>query len=452
MSEPTGGAGDQAADTSPKKTGGRRATEAATAAAGPAAGGKPRAAAKTTARNNAKAPVKAPAKAAGKNTAKSAAKSPGKTAAKTAARRTPEEPAVTAADVRSAALGAAHPPLSVPITGADVVRIAGVSRATVSYAMNDTADARIPEETRRRVRDIARELGYEPRSDARSLRRGRTDLIVLPTYTIPFGRLLTDFVDGLARELHKLGHTLITYGDPDANPVAAARSWAALRPAAVIVMPARLTPESTGYLTARGISVVALGWGTDELPGTSLVLVGETDRAGFVAAEHFIASGRRDIAVIVPYEEHASGAGLAALGRGRLAGVEEAVAAAPHPVRVRVVEMAETPADAARVVASWPPGDRPDAVFGYNDEYGALLLGALHDAGIRVPDEIALVGTDDLPLCEMVRPRLTSVGFTFSVPMARIAQRIADAVKEAPRTDGERLTIWHPTFRGRDSA
>ncbi|NUU23233.1 MAG: LacI family DNA-binding transcriptional regulator, partial [Streptomycetaceae bacterium] len=372
-------------------------------------------------------------------------------AATPAAHDTPQ-PASASQTASDTVFSSGLSPLSGPVTGADVARVAGVSRATVSYAMNDTADARIPEETRRRVRDIARQLGYEPRSDARSLRRGRTDLIVMPTYTVPFGRLLNDFIDGLGRELHKLGHTLITYADPDARPEAAARSWAALRPAAVIVMPARLTEQSTAYLTSRGITVVALAWGADRVPGASLQLDGETDRSGFVAAEHLIAAGRRDIAVMVPREDTRDGIGLAILGRGRLAGVREAADAAPYPVRVRVVEMSETAEDAAAIVASWPADDRPDAVFGYNDEYAALLLGALHDAGIRVPDDIALVGTDDLPLCEMVRPRLSSVAFESSVPLSRIAQRIADAVKEPPLTTAERLTVWHAAYRGRDSA
>ncbi|WP_436772448.1 LacI family DNA-binding transcriptional regulator, partial [Yinghuangia sp. YIM S09857] len=207
------------------------------------------------------------------------------------------------------------------VTGADVARAAGVSRATVSYAMNDTADARIPEETRRRVRDIARDLGYEPRSDARSLRRGRTDLVVLPTYNVPFGRLLNDFVDGLARELHRLGHTLITYGDADAHPEAAARAWAALRPAAVVVMPSRLTERSTEYLTARGITVVALSMGADVAPGTSMILDGEIAHAGYVAGRHLVETGRRDIAVVVPREPTVRETGLAVLCLRRLEGV-----------------------------------------------------------------------------------------------------------------------------------
>ncbi|WTW92700.1 LacI family transcriptional regulator [Streptomycetaceae bacterium NBC_01309] len=343
-------------------------------------------------------------------------------------------------------------PIIGAVTGADVARAAGVSRATVSYAMNDTADARIPEETRRRVRDIARDLGYEPRSDARSLRRGRTDLVVLPTYNVPFGRLLNDFVDGLARELHKLGHTLITYGDSDSRPEAAARAWAALRPAAVVVMPSRLTERSTEYLTARGITVVALSMGADVLPGTSMILDGEIAHAGYVAGRHLVESGRRDIAVIIPREPTVREAGLAFLGRGRLDGVRRAAEEAPHPVRVREIEMHETPEEAAAVVASWGSGDRPDAVFGYNDEYGALLLGALHDAGVRVPEEIALIGTDDLPLCEMVRPRLSSVAFSSTVPLATIAQRIADAVKEPPRTTPAHLSVWRAILRDRDSS
>lgn len=347
---------------------------------------------------------------------------------------------------------AAKPAVTGPVTGADVARAAGVSRATVSYAMNDTADARIPEETRRRVREIARELGYEPRSDARSLRRGHTDLVVLPTYTIPFGGLLTAFVNDLSRELHRLGHTLVTYGDPDADPMAAARAWAALRPAAIVVLPERLTEESAAYLAARDIAIVGLAWGQAPMEGVHFVLEGETGRSGYVAAEHLIAQGHRDIAVVIPREGRDDVIGLATLGRERLKGVREAVAAAPHPVRVRIVEMAESPASAAEVVAGWASDDRPDAVFGYNDEYAALLMGALSDAGIRVPDDIAMTGTDDLPLCEMVRPRLTSVGFTPAITLGAVAQRIADAVRSPVPDEPKRVIMWRAELRPRDSA
>ncbi|WP_439675019.1 LacI family DNA-binding transcriptional regulator [Embleya sp. MST-111070] len=325
-----------------------------------------------------------------------------------------------------------------PPTGADVARAAGVSRATVSYAMNDVQDARIPEETRRRVREVAAELGYEPRSDARSLRRGRTDLVIVPTYVVPFGQLIQRFLDGLARELHGLGHTLVIHGNPAAHGIDAAKAWGALNPTVVLVLPERMSAEGVEYLTARGTAVVALGHSAVPV---ALTLRIDHAAAGACAAEHLIAGGRRDFAVVVPREP-----GLVEIGRERLAGFRACAEAAGGTVRV--VEMAETAAEAARIVGEWRAGDCPDGVYGYNDEYAALLLGALADAGLDVPGRLAVVGTDDLTLCEMVRPRLTSVAFEEVIPMRAVAAAIIAAGEGA--VAGE-LTQWRMAMRVRES-
>ncbi|MGC0414523.1 LacI family DNA-binding transcriptional regulator [Embleya sp. AB8] len=325
-----------------------------------------------------------------------------------------------------------------PPTGADVARAAGVSRATVSYAMNDVLDARIPEETRRRVREVASSLGYEPRSDARSLRRGRTDLIIVPTYVVPFGQLIQRFLDGLARELHVLGHTLVIHGNPAAHGIEAAKAWGALNPAVVLVLPERMSAEGVEYLTSRGIAVVALGHSPAPV---ALTLKVDHAAAGGLAAEHLIARGRRDFAVVVPREP-----ALADMGRERLAGFRAAAEAGGGTVRV--VEMAEDPAEAARVAGEWRAGWCPDGVYGYNDEYAALLLGALADVDIAVPERLALVGTDDLTLCEMVRPRLTSVAFEELLPMRAVATAIVAAGEGA--VQGE-LTLWRMAMRVRGS-
>ncbi|WP_406286705.1 LacI family DNA-binding transcriptional regulator [Embleya sp. NBC_00896] len=325
-----------------------------------------------------------------------------------------------------------------PPTGADVARAAGVSRATVSYAMNDVPDSRIPEETRRRVREIASTLGYEPRSDARSLRRGRTDLVIVPTYVVPFGRLIQTFLDGLARELHGLGHTLVIHGNPAAHGIGAAKAWGALNPAAVLVLPERMSPEGVEYLTKRGIAVVALG--SSPVP-VALTLKADHASAGARAAEHLIERGRRDLAVVVPREP-----GLAEMGLERLAGFRAVADRAD--LTVRVVEMAETPDEAARIAGEWREVGCPDGLYGYNDEYAALLMGALADLGVRVPEDIAIVGTDDLSLCEMVRPRLTSVAFKELVPMHAVAEAIIAATEGATPPE---LTLWQMTVHTRDS-
>src|SRR6476660_4105364 len=79
-------------------------------------------------------------------------------------------------------------PRSVP-TSADVARLAGVSRATVSYVLNNTSAVRISEPTRRRVHEAAKELGYVPHAAARSLRAGHSRMVLMPAPPMQVGLL-----------------------------------------------------------------------------------------------------------------------------------------------------------------------------------------------------------------------------------------------------------------------
>ncbi|MGW1288141.1 LacI family DNA-binding transcriptional regulator, partial [Streptomyces sp. NPDC002586] len=80
-------------------------------------------------------------------------------------------------------------------TSADVARLAGVSRATVSYVLNNTSAVRISEPTRRRVHEAARELGYVPHAAARSLRAGHSRMVLMPAPAIPVGSLYSGFIN-----------------------------------------------------------------------------------------------------------------------------------------------------------------------------------------------------------------------------------------------------------------
>jgi DNA-binding LacI/PurR family transcriptional regulator len=68
-------------------------------------------------------------------------------------------------------------------------------------------------------------------------------------------------------------------------------------------------------------------------------------------------------------------------------------------------------------------------VFTFNDEYGALLMGALHDVGLSVPEDVALVGCDNLPICEVLRPRLTSTRMSFDTTSREIAAFLDAAIQ-----------------------
>ena len=289
-----------------------------------------------------------------------------------------------------------------PVTLTAVARRAQVSIATVSYVLNGVRQSRIPEITQARVRAAARELGYVPNESARSLRTGRSQLIIahIPGGTLMLQRAAPG-LDRLGSSLRGAGYTLVLHNDATLRGLPAAQRWSALRPAAVLTQVDLLTEASVALLQSVGTVVVGIA-GEKPVPGLPTLLLDDTC-LGELAATHLLERGCRDIALIRPLEPRRR-----AIARNRLAGARR-VATAARGVRVRNLDMALSDQDAARLVSSWSADQRPDGVFGFDDLYSATLLGALLDRGIRVPHELALIGSDDTPVCSMLRPRLSSV-------------------------------------------
>ncbi|MEU6212412.1 LacI family DNA-binding transcriptional regulator [Streptomyces sp. NPDC085612] len=286
------------------------------------------------------------------------------------------------------------------ITSADVARLAGVSRATVSFVLNDTQGHRVSAGTRDRVLEAARRLGYVPHAAARSLRAGRSNLVLMPASISAVGRLVSDWVDDLQSGLDRLGYTAVLHAGRFADPLDAARAWAELRPAAVVTLDGdRLTSRAADLLTRAGVRGL-LAFAVHPVDGVHTVGFDHA-HIGATAAAHLVARGRTRIGVVVPKER-----GLDTMARPRLAGAESV--AARHLATVTPVELAYSRDSARTLARSWRRLGL-DAVFAYNDEYAALLLHALQAEGIAVPDEVAVVGCDDLVLAELQHPPLTTV-------------------------------------------
>ncbi|MQY10125.1 HTH-type transcriptional regulator GalR [Streptomyces sp. RB5] len=283
-------------------------------------------------------------------------------------------------------------------TSADVARRAGVSRATVSYVLNDSGTARISDATRARVLAAAADLGYVPHAAARSLRSGRTRMVLLPYPSTPMGPLVYGFFAALRHSLAERGYAVASFGGPHApGGLDTARGWAELRPAALLVADgAALTPEGVDLLRRSGVGAL-VAFAPRPVPGVHTVLADQC-RVGAAAAGRLLARGCRRLGVVVPETAAAQGLGLS-----RLRGAEEAAGA-----RVERLDLACTEESAARLAARWPALGL-DGVFAYNDEYAMLLMRALQDAGVDVPGRTAVVGAGDLLLGRLLRPRLTSV-------------------------------------------
>ncbi|MEV4333541.1 LacI family DNA-binding transcriptional regulator [Streptomyces sp. NPDC049597] len=315
---------------------------------------------------------------------------------------------------------------SVP-TSADVARLAGVSRATVSYVLNDTVSVRISEATRLRVRAAAEELGYVPHAAARSLRAGRTRTVLLPTAHLPFGPLSRPFSDEFQRALRRLDYTVVQYGSLGLEGDEAARAWAELRPVAVVCLgDAEPTAHGVEVLKRSGArAVVTLGPHTVE---GAHALVMDQRAVGGCAVGHLIRRGRRAVGVVVPEE-----AALRPVAGARLAGAR--AAADGTGARVVPLTMAYEEESAAALAGRWRALGL-DGVYAYDDEYAMLLMRALQDEGVDVPGETAVIGAGDLLLGRLLRPRLSTVRIDL-VSGRRLAELVDRVVRE-PGTRPER--------------
>ncbi|MFE9095806.1 LacI family DNA-binding transcriptional regulator [Streptomyces sp. NPDC007264] len=317
------------------------------------------------------------------------------------------------------------PPLSPPPaapTSADVARLAGVSRATVSYVLNNTSAVRISEATRRRVHDAAKELGYVPHAAARSLRAGHSRMVLMPAPNVPVGPLYGQFINELQWALSRFDYTVVQYGGIGLRGDEAARAWAELRPVAVLVPGGGLGPQGVHVLKRSGArAVVTLG--PERVEGAHALLM-DHHRVGHSAGAHLLARGRRRIGVVVPREP-----GLEFFSQPRLEGVRSAVREAGTDATVAELPLAFTEEDAARLAGRWRSLGL-DAVFAYNDEYAMLLMRALQDEGVGVPDDTAVVGADDLTLGRLLRPRLSTVHL--DLPSGRDLAELVDRVVRDP--------------------
>ncbi|MCO1660833.1 LacI family DNA-binding transcriptional regulator [Pseudonocardia humida] len=285
------------------------------------------------------------------------------------------------------------------ITSADVAREAGVSRATVSYVLNDKPGQAIPDATRRRVRDAAARLGYAPSATATALRRGRSDVVLglLPDW--PLGHALGRVVQEVTAAFARSGLTFVLHPDSRAvRPMG--EVWKAITPVAVLAFDA-LTPAEAAAMRAAGVEVVVtLHSPVEQRPGE---LLQPQDPVGGLQARHLAPTHRR-LGYAYPDDDR-----VAVFARPRLQGVRDVCTELGLPAPdVRTVPL--QPRAAAEAVRSWLAADPPvTGICAYNDEVAMAVLTGARRLGVRVPEELAVVGVDDVPAAAVADPPLTTV-------------------------------------------
>lgn len=284
-----------------------------------------------------------------------------------------------------------------PATIRDVAERAEVSVASVSRVLNGAGP--VTEATRQRVLEAVDALQYVPHSGARSLSTSRTNTVgvILPDL---YGEYFSELIRGMDVAARALGYHLIVSSSHDdaAEASAAIRSMRGRVDGLIVLSPHVGAANLASGLAGRTPILLMNGGGADA--GRPSIIV--DNHGGAVAAvEHLVALGRRRIA-------HIAGPAGNLDAEARMAGYMEAMAAAGLPTSV--VDGAFTKASghvAGETLAAL--AERPDAVFAANDNMAVGAMLALQEAGLRVPEDVALVGFDDIPLASLVRPGLTTL-------------------------------------------
>src|SRR2546423_6726423 len=307
-------------------------------------------------------------------------------------------------------------------TSADVAREAGVSRATVSYVLNRVPHQTIPESTRQLVLEAAKRLNYSPSAAARTLRRGRSDLVLCTFADWPIGHNLAYAIEHISRALDEHGLTLVVrHLERSARPLA--ELWSKINPVAVIGIEGFDQAEMAA-MRAAGIQVVVAMVSDTPYPG---VLTMPQRLWGRAQLEHLAATGHRRIGYALPTDPR-----LDIFAKLRLAGVQEACAelGLEEPV-VQVVAEDETAA--SRAIRVWRGGPNPvTAVCAYNDEVAFALLAAIRALGLVAPTDLAVVGMDDIPQARFAIPPLTTVAVDTPAIVNRLAMAIVRGLQGEP--------------------
>ena len=264
----------------------------------------------------------------------------------------------------------------------DVAAASGVSRATVSFVLNDNPRQTISPATRERVLRAARELGYVPHGTAKALREGTSRIVVLNVDTDLEGNYSRSYIRGLDAELAAHDHVLLVrHGHPTAGST---------RQVLDVITPRAVIGFGEVYLTGHELDDIGGGW-SDGLAAHAALQI-----------RYLAGRGHERIAVALPERDPP----LRAV-RLRFAG--EAVAALGIAPLVPFAMPRPRTAGAGALRSLLAGHPEVTAVAGYDDEAALRTLTALHDLGRTAPGDLAVLGFDDNEYGALSTPALTTI-------------------------------------------
>lgn len=319
-------------------------------------------------------------------------------------------------------------------TQMDVARRAGVSRATVSHVINGLSGGRVPisPETRERVWQAIKELGYEPDAGARALRLGksRTIGLIMPDLYNPH---FWENAEGVEQEARANGYRLllcsmnlnIQYGE-DAFKDLVGRRIDALILMGSFVYESEEARNTLIRSLERGLPIVEI---SDRVTKDYLADCVLSDYRAVAAAamQHLLMLGHQRIGLIY-------GVAHPGLAEDRLIPYRESLQAAGIPVDEQlIVRCGPTLEDGYRAaIHLLQQPNRPTAIVAINDLLAIAVLRAIGDMGLQVPADVSLIGFDDIAIANYLNPRLTTAAKD-AVKLGREAVKLALARLRDPK-------------------
>jgi LacI family transcriptional regulator len=289
------------------------------------------------------------------------------------------------------------------ITIKDVAERAGVHASTVSRVINNNQRSSIREKTRLKILEAIRELGYRPNSIARNLRLKTSDAIgmLIPDITNPLFPEVIKGVESLASE-NDLSITLCNTDDNPEKELKIIRFLLGRMVDGFLLASVHMRDETIEEVDKSGLPYVMVNRGNRKDAGARVV---PDNAAGArLAVQHLVSLGHKKIA-------HIAGFLYTDTGIERLEGYRKTLNLANIPFNPDyMVETGYKEADGYKAMSKMLRlADRPTAVFAANDllAMGAIL--AIHEKGLRVPEDISVVGFDDIWVADRITPALTTV-------------------------------------------
>ena len=296
------------------------------------------------------------------------------------------------------------------VTQHDVAERAGVSRSVVSYVLNN-GPRKVSEETRQRVMDAIQELGYRPNKHAQRLKQGSDavkntigivtggnsyNLLNRPYYNL----VLAGLFDSAYQQNQHI--RFFSFFEALKDPVFFNKNIHPDEISSLILLLPKMITDTPGHeeildmMIERIENIICL---EDSIKGLPAVIF-DRAAAAHMAVEHLITLGHERIAFLAIEDQRKQGYRQALLENNL-----------PYAESLIRVLSAIEPSESAyrQTLDLLESGMNPTAIFASNDEAGIAAIAALHDQGLRVPDDVAITSIDDIELASVIRPALTTV-------------------------------------------